>query len=560
MTQPQTIQPFSSFKQFRLLPLLLAGVLWAYAPAGAQEGVDVFGDVIDVRVVNLEVVVTEKGNRVTGLGPDDFILTVDRQEVPIEYFTEVLGGTAVAPSGEVAGGTVPALAPGAEVGTSYLVFIDEFFSRPTDRNRLLNRMIEQLPNLGLSDRMAIVAFSGKKVEMLSTWSDSVPALTRVLDKARDRPAFGLQRISERRLFEAAEDLDGPELDRDAQDAISPGIGLTVEERQQVDMITNQTERVILAASSALRSFANPPGRKVMLLLSGGWPYNPAQWVVNDISRTAYELNAMDGSELYKPLIETANRLSYTLYPVDVPGVSTVGVGAEEASPEAGDLRRTRETGREQEEEFALLNIARETGGKALLDSANLNAFERVVGDTRSYYWIGFTPTWKGDDTSHKVEIKPRRKGLKIRSRESFSDLSRETEVTMMVESALVFGNPPSAAQLDVEVGRGKRSGFGKAVVPVRIRIPLGLLTFLPQGDAWLADTELRVAVIDEEGNTSDIPVIPVGVRAQRQPEADDFSVYETKIKLRRKPHDLVISIYDKPSGRILSAKLEVNPG
>ena len=541
----------------RPLLVLIATLALAATPLAAQDAPEVFGDIIDVRVVNLEVVVTEKGERVTGLGPDDFVLTVDGQEVPIEYFTEVLGGTAVMP--EATSGTVPALAPGVPVGTSYLVFIDEFFSRPDDRDRLLTRLIEQLPNLGTEDRMAIVAFDGRQVDMLSTWSNSVPALTRVLDHARDRPAFGLQRIAERRIFESNQDLQEADLANPRIEVIQ-GVGLNIEERQQVDLITRQTERVVLAAASTLRSFANPPGRKAMLLLSGGWPYNPAQWVVNDPARTIYEADFSDGRKLYQPLVETANRLSYTLYPVDVPGVVAFGTSAADATLEVAEVRRTLAIDREQEEEFSLLNMARETGGTALLDGANLNAFERVVSDTRSYYWLGFTPTWKGDNEEHEVEVTTRRKGLKVRSRENFSDLSRETEVSMMVESALIFGSPPSAAPLKVEVGRGKRSGFGKAIVPVKIYMPLGFLTFLPQGDQWHADTELRIAVIDEAGNTSDIPVIPLGVKAPRDPGQADVSIYETQVKLRRKPHDMVISIYDKPSGQILSAKLSVNPG
>ena len=40
-------------------------------------------------------------------------------------------------------------------------------------------------------------------------------------------------------------------------------------------------------------------------------------------------------------------------------------------------------------------------------------------------------------------------GLKVRSRDGFSDLSRETEVTMMVESDLLFGDPPGAASATV---------------------------------------------------------------------------------------------------------------
>src|SRR5688572_1655329 len=57
----------------------------------------VFGEVLDVRVVNVEVVVTDKdGERVRGLGAKDFRLKVDGQEVPIDFFSEILGG-AVSP-------------------------------------------------------------------------------------------------------------------------------------------------------------------------------------------------------------------------------------------------------------------------------------------------------------------------------------------------------------------------------------------------------------------------------------------------------------------------------
>ena len=537
------------FRTLTLLLTLLVGVL-ASSPSPAQEASDVFGDVIDVRVINLEVVVTEKGVRVSGLGPDDFLLTVDGREVPIEYFTEVLGGSAVETRSVETAGTVPALAPGEEVGTSYLIFIDEFFSLPTHRDRVLRRFIEQLPNLGLDDRMAVVAFDGRQVEMLSTWSQSVEALTRVFENALQRPAFGLQRRAERRLFE----------DEFVRNDRFGTLGLTANQRQQSDRIARQTERVALAASSVLRSFANPPGRKVMLLLSGGWPFNTYQWVNNGPTLETFGSGARAGTRRFSQLVETANRLSYTLYPVDVPGVSAgSGISAEDSSITAAQRRSSLAFNREEEEEATLLSLARETGGKALLDGANLYAFERVVEDTRSYYWIGFTPDWQGDDTSHRVKIRPRGKGLKLRSRRSFSDLSRSTEVSMMVESALLFGDLPSAAPLEVKVGPGKRSGWGKSIVPITIQIPLDELTFLPQGPVWLADAELRVAVLDEAGNTSEIPVIPLGMRVPRQPQAKEVSTYETQLKMRRRKHELVVSIYDRPSGQILSARVPVDP-
>ncbi len=523
-------------------------------PAAAQESV--FGEVIDVRVVNLEVVVTGKGQRVSGLGPEDFRLTVDGQEVPIEYFTEVSGGTAVISGDESAGSAVPALAPGVPVPTSYLVFIDEYFSLPTDRNRLVKRMIDQLPFLSAEDRMAVVAFNGKKVEMLSSWSQSATELERVFQQALERTTFGLQRRAEQRLFESTRVVREEVLDDAGQELTNE---LAIDERIRASEISSQVKRAVLAASSALRSFANPPGRKVMLLFSGGWPYNPAQWVIDDPSRFPSTYDIASGDELYRQLRETANRLSYTIYPVDMPGLGADNRFAAERTGADFDFEPARFDNKEREVETTLYNLARETGGQALIDGATRDVFQRVYEDTRSYYWLGFTPGWKGDDEAHKVKIETRRKGQKVRSRRGFSDLSRQTEVTMMVESALLFGDPPGASALAVTIGKGQRAGRGKLSVPLKIIIPLDSLTFLPADGGYLAETELRVAVLDEDGNTSDIPVMPLGFKVPERPEAGKVTVFETALKVRKKKHDLVVSIYDKLSGQILSTKVEIEP-
>jgi len=156
-------------------------------------------------------------------------------------------------------------------------------------------------------------------------------------------------------------------------------------------------------------------------------------------------------------------------------------------------------------------------------------------------------------------VRPRRKGLKMRSRKSFSDLSRHREVTMMVESSLLFGSPPSASPLGVEFSRGRRAGHGKALILLKITIPLTELTFLPQGEEWVASTELRIAVLDENGSTSEVPVIPLQMRGTGPPAAGATASYSTQVKMRKKRHDLVVSLYDVASGKILSNRLSVHP-
>ena len=125
-----------------------------------------FGEAIDVRVVNLEAVVTDRaGKLVTGLKPADFRLRVDGKEVPIEYFSEVhdgqaLAAPAAAPEGQPeAGRAVQGLTEGT-VGTYYLVFIDDYFSITPNRDQVLKGLKADLGRLGPDDRMAIVAYDG----------------------------------------------------------------------------------------------------------------------------------------------------------------------------------------------------------------------------------------------------------------------------------------------------------------------------------------------------------------------------------------------------------------
>ena len=553
-------------------------------PLAAQdERAGLFGEVVDVRVVNLEVVVTEEGIRVTGLRPDDFILTVDGEEVAIEYFTEVLGGRAVLRADEFEAASLPALAPGEAVGTSYLLFLDEYFSEPTHRDRLIDKVIAQLPLLNLEDRMAIVAYDGKRVEMLSTWSQSVASLTRVLEKAKERQAYGLERREETRSFDLARAI----IERDEalfSEGLSDGTVLTggegsfdrlgIDERQQIALITDQVKRAVLAASSALRGFAGPPGRRVFMLASGGWPNSPAVWMGSDRTSAGFEAEYAWGEGLYGPLIETANRLSYTIYPVDVPGLfslsETSGAGTAGISAPRGLLtdkdvaetaaRRQRKLlDRNRDEDATLDIIARKTGGRPFLNADSLEAFERIVEDTRTYYWIGFTPDWQGDDAEHRVVVKARGRGLDMRSRQSFSDLSRQTEVSMMVESSLLFGSLPGATPLMAMFGTPQGAGRGKVIMPLRVEVPVGEVTFLPVQDGWRAEMELHVAVQDEKGDSVEIPVMPLTVQARVPPRNGQSKAFYANITMRKRKHVVVVSLYDQLSGKIMSTRMDVDP-
>ena len=78
----------SAKAQASILLFLLTG-----GSAVAQEATRSFGEVVEVTIANVEVVVTDsKGQPITGLGRDDFELRVDGVPVAISNFFTVDGG------------------------------------------------------------------------------------------------------------------------------------------------------------------------------------------------------------------------------------------------------------------------------------------------------------------------------------------------------------------------------------------------------------------------------------------------------------------------------------
>ena len=567
------------------LLLLLAA---AAAPVAAQQDdlPAVFSEVIDVRVVNIEVVVTDKqGNRIHDLVASDFELLVDGEPTPIDYFTEIAEGlareTASGDEADVPGvAGVPNLEPNTPVGTSFLLFIDDFFSIQRDRNRVIDRLEEDLGQLSPADRVAAVAFDGKTVTMLTTWTNSPTQLADALQQARRRRAHGLMRIGELRTNDQ-ERSEQSELRAISNRFIEEGGLETPEETMRTSLrgtelryatkLESQLKSSVLAAVATLRSFANRPGRKVMLLLAGGWPQSPALYTIasGGISPeglgAASDTRIMSHDDLYGPLVSAANLIGYTLYPVDVPGFrptfrldASVGLDGNSASdPSAG-------AGAFQERELLQHNtlqlLAHSTGGVPLINAGRDTALADVVADTRSYYWLGFEPQRREDDAVHDVEVRlvdyP---DYRVRSREEYVDMSRTSEVTMMVEGALLFGNPPSAKPLGVRFGKPRGRGFGKIVVPVTVAIPLDEVTLLPVAGVWQNELEFRVTVMDKDGNRSETPVEKIRIAGNQAPQPGQYFTYETGLELRRREHTFVIAVYDPLTGAILSSSGDIGP-
>ncbi len=511
--------------------LLAAIVPLATAAAQQQDLPAVFSEVIDVRVVNVEVVVTDRqGDRVHGLKAADFELLVDGEPTPIDYFTEIEDGLAKETSNDVA--AVPNLNANAHVPTNYLIYIDDLFSIERDRNLVLEHLEEDLGQLHPADRVAAVAFDGAQMETLTTWTNSPERLAEALERASSRDAHGLRRKSEAvmanndRALKAALDAMGREFSL-------PGIG-----RRYAYTLEDQLHRSVLAAVATIRRFANQPGRKVMLLLAGGWTDSVARSAPGGDPSNGSPPDprlAMTADELYGPLVSAANLTGFTIYPVDVPG-------------RGGPKVRT------------LYRLARATGGVAMPSFRRKEALARAAEDTRSYYWLGFQPSRREDDAFHDLKVNlVGRPDLRVRTREGYVDMSRDREIALTVEAALLFGDPSDARPLDVRFSEPVRARRGKVSVPIEVAIPLDQVALLPVAGLWQNELEVRVLVMDLNGSRADMSTEKIPISGPEEPQPGQLFYYQTDLELRRREHTYVIAVYDPLTGTTMTSTGEIGP-
>ena len=478
-------------------------------------------------MVNLEVVVEDRsGQRVGGLSRDDFRILVDGEEVDVQYFTEVSQKQAVAVTGAEA---PPAVAEGEPVATNYVLFVDDDHTHVTFRRPVLRGFSNRLEELPAHDQVAVVVQSRRRLEILSPFTTDRDATRTALDALDKGGRYGgfLRANSQAFSWHPQQRVTdvlgvaGQQLGRSA----------FMGEFAFADIRWQDLRFSIDAVVSTMRTLAHPAGRKVLLLLAGNWPAGNFR-VRGEGAGYTTDLELLDG------LIDTANLLGYTVYPMD------------------------QQTSRPRMRLWQNLRyVARDTGGKAFMAGSNVKALEIVNADTSNYYWLGFVPEYRRDDRAHDIHVEVLRPGLRVRSRRGYVDLSRRAEADMEAQRALLFPDEAEseAGPLRVDVGEPERVNRRTMSVPVTVYLPVGRFPALPYDGRFVQQLELRFAIVDRLGRQSQIPVIPLSLGGVAEPVAGEVVLYRTFLSMRRQPQDLVVTVHDPLSRLTAAARATVAP-
>lgn len=536
-----------------------AAALFAAVPSLAQEprqdteaaDQGAFFDVVTVDVVNVEVFVTDKsGNPVTGLTKDDFEVYEDGRRIAITNFYAVHeGAVARQPGEEPEAPTVPGM-PAADALPEdqrlyLIVYIDNFNIRPFNRNRVFRRIREFLnDNVDSGDKVMLVTYNRSFKERVPFTSD--PALVNsTLFEIEKESGLGVHRDSERRdAIRSIDDADS------AAEAIA-------HVRSYAGSYHNDTMFTIDALKQLVSSLGGLPGRKALLYVSDGIPlvpgedlYHFVQEKFQDAGSVMLQAREWDASRRYQELANQANSNRVTFYTIDAAGLRTLSAASAEFDRAGGsafiDSQNTYNL------QAPLLQLAEATGGRAIINTNDIGDDLKVISrDLDSYYSIGYQPAHAGDGRYHKIEVKLKQRGLRVRHRTGYRDKGLEQRMSDGTMAALLFGETGNPLGVGVEFGSATTRDDGNAMVPIHVRIPLNGITLVPQGEGYEARLRVFVAASDSEGGLSPVQNAPLPIRI---PAADIEQArqsawgYDLTLLMRPGHHRVAVGLRDELGG------------
>lgn len=517
----------------RIKALIVMTVLFLATVAFSQSGTQKPNEEQPIRIstdlVQLDVVVTDKNGRVVrGLTKNDFELYESGKKQLISFFelvdTVKDRRQQQPPEGRPTTQQPSGQGPGqADINRIFAFVVDDLTIRFEDliyvRQMMTNFVDTQM---GPSDLVAIVRTVGGKGLLQQFTTDKELLRRAIAALTPSTHPFS--------VFTNAE--QGRVSGRPAPlvDGGGPAPASTDASSEEVDIAspnedTNKTLRAFMSlgtASFVVDSMKQLPGRKSLVLISGGLPIFSSQ-AGTSLDNISVFLNQ---------LTDRATRAGVAIHTIDIRGLGAQSAVASFADTpgKSGLASGTTGFGRVPDQaQFGFSNpldvtgahmglrvLSSDTGGISVLNRNDFNAgLERIINANEAYYLLAYTPSdnkFKGD--FRKVEVKVRGDGLKVYSRRGYlarEDKAAPAPVTKQEQLLAAIKSPMARRDLELDAmllykaatapaDKGKDNAQGTwGAIDINLIVDTKKLQFEQAGDKQQTSYDVAGFVFDELG-------------------------------------------------------------
>jgi len=480
---------------------------------------------VTIRLIQVNVIVQDsKGNPISDLTRDDFLLLDEGQEQEIRIFSlesshrfpvlrePLPPNTFSNRSGQHTGALTSATA----------ILLDGINTAVLDQARAKEELIRFLEHLQPQDRVALYTLSDQ-LRVLHDFTDDAAPLLETLKHYKGQPSAYRD--------EPKKEPDTKRAQLDAWMRLGEQMA-----RHEEDLFwVQRVERTAEALEAISNHLAGLPGRKNLIWVSAGFPITLGfeelseradvfrEWMDKlasggDVTVESAQLEALDSfprmrhdfSRAIERVARALNHANLAIYPVDARGLR----GPFDTDPALmqpwarikGGIERPRFQTVEKVwgSIDTMEQLAERTGGRAFYNTNDIaKAVRSAIDDTRLTYVLGYYPShnvWDGKFRGIKVQVK--RPGLRVRHRRGYFALGdkpldeKQTEV-LLREAAR---SPMEASGLGL-TARVEKTGDPASQMTLRVRLqiaPNDITLDLFEG-FWIGRLEIMLVQRDAEG-------------------------------------------------------------
>jgi len=541
-----------------------------------------FAERVDVRLVNLEVFVTDsQGRPVTDLTAKDFRVFEDDRPIALQNFAWIdgsKGGSGEPPKGS------PGQAAADDPLVRAVVVIDEEHTRAPNRAALFSRLGEVLTGrLPRGSQVMIWRFNGG-MKILLPFTDDRHDILAALDKEA-------QTFSSRQIY-ADEDWlstlhalheDAAQGSPNAWPCLdSPAIARAYSDQQRSEVL-----RAVSALNQLVGTLEGLQGRKLLLYVSDGIPLRPGEeaWATYlelcggsgqangvtgamdtlsldpavrihrpDPAKARLEAMTYDTSKQWEALAARANGQGVSLYSLVTSGPATLTSPIELETQQASALVFGGEAANRLD---AVYFMAAETGGRLIYNGAELDQALAGIVDDLSYYLLGYpAPDPEKNGHVRRLRVEVARPGVRVRHRRTYSLKTDDQRASDRLLTRLYYdvGENPLGLKVTSKAPAPKDP---ERTAHLQVKVPLSGLTLVPASGAEPQHLQGLITVYlvsrDGEGSTSPVRrrVVPLSFpAADAQTVRQRSFLYEVAMKLRQGRNDLAVAVRDEFTGEI----------
>ncbi len=543
-----------------------------------------FGEIINVRVVNVDVWVTDKkGNRILGLTKDDFEMFENKTQVKITNFYEYAEGKEVIVEEDVPEPEPEPVKPRRreDLFTSHpgfrssdvpedqrlslMVYVDQLNITPFDRNRVFRYLRQFLrTKLDRDDRVMLVTYNRSLKVVRPFTSDPGMIADATYELEKHTGGRTLQRSERHDILR--------DINRD-QVNYYQALGRV---RMHAQNVENDLQFTLDGIREAVKQLAGIPGRKALLYISNGLPMRAGEdlfWAiderfandenVSDISSSAImEVFQFDMSRRFDELASLANANRVTFYTLDAAGLRVGGMRS--AEYQATNFSVNIDSLYNHNLQDSIIYLADRTGGQAIVNTNNFaGGFDKFAGDFENRYSLGFSPSHGGTGRRFKLRVELKKsvhkaygKKLRVRYRDSYRDKPVVQEMGDATLAALTFGYQSNPLGVTFTLDEGPDAQIarddGNYLVTFLIRIPIANVVLIPVGDHHEARVRVFVQAIDDKNKVSVVQEKPVELVIKTddlETAKDEYWVYELKLLMEKGDQRVAVGVRDDLTAR-----------